>query len=241
MREVEDERLYFRQLLAGRDLAGADMLAQQMANFVYLIGDRETGEAVVVDPAYDPEGIVALLNADGMRLAGVLATHYHPDHVGGSMMQFSITGVAELLELVSVPVHVQADEARYVTMTTGIEKDDLCVHSSGDVLSVGQVDIEMIHTPGHTPGSQCFLTSGRLVAGDTLFLEGCGRTDLPGSDPAAMYESLTQRLARVPDTATLYPGHLYSPQPSASMGETRRTNYVFMPRSVEQWLAMFDG
>ena len=176
-----------------------------------------------------------------MRLTGVLATHYHPDHVGGSMMQFSITGVAELLELVSVPVHVQADEARYVSMTTGLEDDDLCLHTSGDVLSVGAVDIEMIHTPGHTPGSQCFLTNGRLVAGDTLFLEGCGRTDLPGSDPAAMYESLTQRLARVPDSATLYPGHLYSPQPSASMGDTRRTNYVFMPRSAEQWLSMFGG
>ncbi|MDE0215112.1 MAG: MBL fold metallo-hydrolase [bacterium] len=238
---MEDERFYFRQLLSGRDLALGDRLARQMVNFVYLIGDRETGEAVVVDPAYDPAGIVALAEADGMRLIGVLATHYHPDHVGGSMMQFSITGVAELLELVSVPVHVQADEAQYVTMTTGIGEDDLCQHASGDVLSVGAVDIEMIHTPGHTPGSQCFLTNGRLVAGDTLFLEGCGRTDLPGSDPTAMYESLTQRLARVPDSATLYPGHLYSPQPSASMGETRRTNYVFMPRSPEQWLAMFGG
>ncbi|MCY4036068.1 MAG: MBL fold metallo-hydrolase [bacterium] len=238
---MEDERFYFRQLLSGRDLAGGDMLAQQMVNFVYLIGDRSTGEAVVVDPAYDPEGIVALAAADGMRLTGVLATHYHPDHVGGSMMQFSIAGVAELLELISIPVHVQATEARYVTMTTGIGEDELCLHDSGDVLSVGQVDIEMIHTPGHTPGSQCFLTNGRLVAGDTLFLEGCGRTDLPGSDPAAMYESLTQRLARVPDNATLYPGHRYSPQPSASMGETRQTNYVFMPRSAEQWLAMFGG
>ncbi|MCY4193430.1 MAG: MBL fold metallo-hydrolase [bacterium] len=238
---MEDERFYFRQLLSGRDLAGGDMLAQQMVNFVYLIGDRSTGEAVVVDPAYDPEGIVALAAADGMRLTGVLATHYHPDHVGGSMMQFSIAGVAELLELISIPVHVQATEARYVTMTTGIGEDELCLHDSGDVLSVGQVDIEMIHTPGHTPGSQCFLTNGRLVAGDTLFLEGCGRTDLPGSDPAAMYESLTQRLARVPDNATLYPGHRYSPQPSASMGETRQTNYVFMPRSAGQWLAMFGG
>ena len=238
---VDDDRLYFRQLLSGRDLAVGDMMARQMVNFVYLIGDRETGEAVVVDPAYDPQGIVDLVEADGMRLTGVLATHYHADHVGGSIMQFSITGVAELLELVSVPVHVQADEARYVSMTTGLEDDDLCLHKSGDVLSVGAVDIEMIHTPGHTPGSQCFLTNGRLVAGDTLFLEGCGRTDLPGSDPAAMYESLTQRLARVPDTATLYPGHLYSPQPSASMEETRRTNYVFMPRSAEQWLAMFGG
>ncbi len=217
---VDDERLYFRQLLSGRDLAVGDMLARQMVNFVYLIGDRRTGEAVVVDPAYDPAGIVAAVEADGMRLTGVLATHYHPDHVGGSMMQFSITGVAELLDLVAVPVHVQADEADYIRMTTGIGEGDLRRHRSGDVLSVGEIDVEMIHTPGHTPGSQCFLVDGRLVAGDTLFLEGCGRTDLPGSDPVAMYESLTRRLARVPDSATLYPGHQYSTLPWASMGET---------------------
>ena len=126
-------------------------------------------------------------------------------------------------------------------MTTGIGEGDIRRHRSGDLLPVGEIQIEMIHTPGHTPGSQCFLTSGKLVAGDTLFLEGCGRTDLPGSDPLAMYESLTQRLARVPDSTILYPGHLYSALPWASMGDTRRTNYVFTPRSPEQWLAMFGG
>ena len=97
----------------------------------------------------------------------------------------------------------------------------------------------MIHTPGHTPGSQCFLVDNRLVAGDTLFLEGCGRTDLPGGDPAALYRSITQKLAKVPDDAVLYPGHLYSAQPSATMGHTRANNFVYMPRSEEQWLAMF--
>ena len=71
---------------------------------------------------------------------------------------------------------------------------------------VGEVPVTLVHTPGHTPGSQCFLVDGRLVAGDTLFLDGCGRTDLPGSDPEAMYESLTTRLAQVPDDTVLYPG-----------------------------------
>ncbi len=235
------ENLYFRQLLCGQDVAQTDILAQQMVNFVYLIGDRKTGEAVVVDPAYDPAGILSLLEADGMRLTGVLATHYHPDHVGGAMGNFSVSGVAELLDLVSVPIHVQATEAEYVTQVTGITQADLSLHHSGDVVSVGSVDIEMIHTPGHTPGSQCFLTQGRLVAGDTLFLEGCGRTDLPGSDSAEMYLSLTQRLARVPDSATLYPGHFYSSQPSASMAATRSSNYVFMPRSASEWMATFGG
>src|SRR4249919_591166 len=109
-----DDRLYFRQLLAGRDFAHGDQIARQMVNFVYLIGDRETGEAVVVDPAYGISDLLDVLAADGMRLVGALATHYHPDHVGGSMMGLEIKGVADLLALAPVPIHVQRDESALV-------------------------------------------------------------------------------------------------------------------------------
>ncbi len=235
----EHHRLYFRQLLTGRDIARHDPVAAQMVNFVYLLGDRDTGEAVVVDPAYDVKGILDVLAEDGMELKGALATHYHPDHVGGDMMGYRISGVRELVTLDPVPIHVQADEAPWMQRTTELSAHDLVQHRSGDRIMVGQIPIELIHTPGHTPGSQCFLVDNRLVAGDTLFLEGCGRTDLPGGDPAALYESLTQRLAKVPDDAVLFPGHLYSADPSASMGDTRRLNYVFSPRDEREWLAMF--
>jgi len=235
------DRFYFRQLLSGRDFATTDQMAKQMVNFVYAIGDRETGEAVLVDPAYDIDSLLDTVEADGMRLTGVLATHYHPDHVGGSMMGFDLEGVAKLLERTDVPIHVQVDEVDYVRKVTGLTDDQLAAHSSGDIVSVGAFDIHLIHTPGHTPGSQCFLVDGRLVAGDTLFLDGCGRTDLPGSDPAAMYESLTQKLAKVPDDAVLYPGHQYSVESSASMGSTRERNIVFRPTSREQWLAAFGS
>ena len=238
---MPEDRLYFRQLLAGRDFATTDPLARQMVNFVYLVGDRETGEAVVIDPAYDIDGLLDLLAADDMRLVGALATHYHPDHVGGDMMGYSIQGVASLLERTSVPIHVQADEAVWVQRVTGAADKDLVQHQSGDVVQVGEIPIELIHTPGHTPGSQCFLVDNRLVAGDTLFLEGCGRTDLPGGDPAALYESLTQKLAKVPDEATLFPGHLYSMDPSASMGDTRAHNFVFRPRNQREFLMMLGA
>jgi len=234
-----DDRLYFRQILAGRDIAVGDPLARQMVNFVYLIGDRVTGDAVVVDPAYDVAGILDLLAADAMRLTGALVTHYHPDHVGGSMMGYGIEGVAELLARSPVPIHVQQAEAHGVIRMTGASPTDLVEHASGDVVTVGEVPIELIHTPGHTPGSQCFLVDGRLVAGDTLFLEGCGRTDLPGGDARELYYSLTQRLAKVSDDTVLYPGHLYSAEPSAGLGEVRRTNFVFRPADERQWLAMF--
>jgi glyoxylase-like metal-dependent hydrolase (beta-lactamase superfamily II) len=236
---MSEDRLYFRQLLAGRDFARGDLLARQMVNFVYLVGDRQTGEAVAIDPAYDVQGLIDVLEADGMRLTGALATHYHPDHVGGDMMGHSIQGVADLLAAAPVPIHVQQDEKPWVQRVTGASDTDLVTHTSGDVVMVGEIPIQLIHTPGHTPGSQCFLFENRLVAGDTLFLEGCGRTDLPGGDAGQLYESLTQKLAKVPDDATLFPGHLYSPEPSASMEHVRRFNMVLQPKDKQTFLRMF--
>jgi glyoxylase-like metal-dependent hydrolase (beta-lactamase superfamily II) len=231
------DQLYFRQLLAGRDFARQDAIAPQMVNFVYLIGDRDRGEAVAVDPAYGVRELVEILEADGLRLTGVLATHWHPDHVGGDLMGYGIEGIRELLALpdVSAPVHVQRDEAEWVRRATGVSDTDLVRHDSGDTVTVGDVPVHLVHTPGHTPGSQCFIVDQKLVAGDTLFLDGCGRTDLPGGDADQMYESLTQRLAAVPDDTVLYPGHRYSEAPFATMGETRRHNYVFRLPTLEQW------
>jgi glyoxylase-like metal-dependent hydrolase (beta-lactamase superfamily II) len=226
MAEPNDDRLYFRQLLSGRDFATDDQLAQQMVNFVYVIGDRECGECVIVDPAYDPGGLIDAVESDGMTVTGVLATHYHPDHVGGSMMGHSIAGIDGLLERVDCPIHVQRDEVPWVSRATGVTGDHLIAHDSGDVVTVGPIEIELVHTPGHTPGSQCFLVAGKLVSGDTLFLDGCGRTDLPGSDPAQMVASLT-RLSKVPDDIVLYPGHRYSVASSANMGAVKQSNFVF--------------
>ncbi len=223
---MTDSPLYFRQLLSGRDFAGSDPLAGQMVNFVYAIGDRRTGSCVLVDPAYAVDELVDLLAADGMTLTGVLATHYHPDHVGGSMMGHTIEGIDKLLERVDVPIHCNRDEVEWIQKSTEVDGDHLVGHDSGDVLVVGDLEITMMHTPGHTPGSQCFLVDGRLVAGDTLFLEGCGRTDLPGSDPAKMSESLA-RLAKVPDDTILFPGHRYSFASSATMEAVKEMNFVY--------------
>jgi len=236
---VTTDRLYFRQLLAGRDVANDDPLARQMLNFVYLIGDRSTGEAVAVDPAYAPDELVDTLADDGMRLTGVLATHYHADHVGGDLFGHEIVGIAALLEQVAIPIHVHKDEVAWIEATTGVGRENFVAHSSDDIVQVGGISIRLLHTPGHTPGSQCFLVDGRLVAGDTLFLQSCGRTDLPGSDPAAMYDSLVNRLSKLADDTIVYPGHLYSSDESASLGDTKRRNPVLAPRSAEAWLALF--
>jgi hydroxyacylglutathione hydrolase len=234
-----NERVYFRQLLAGRDFALDDPLARQMVNFVYAVGDIETGEALLIDPAYRPRELVELVELDGLRVVGALATHYHFDHVGGSFMGREVDGLRELLEVVDVPVHVQRDEVPWIERSTGVGVDALVAHDSSDVVNVGAIEVTLLHTPGHTPGSQCLLVEGRMISGDTLFLEGCGRTDLPGSDPEEMYRTLTQRLSAVSNETVLYPGHNYSSDPSAVLGDVRATNCVLTPRTAEEWLAKF--
>lgn len=237
---MSEPQLYFRQLLSGRDFAKTDPIARQMVNFVYAIGDRSTGEAVIVDPAYAVNDLVDAIEADGLRVTGALATHYHADHVGGTMMGHTIEGATTLVERCQCAIHVQRDEVPWVQRTTGLGVADLVQHDGGDTVRVGGFEIQLLHTPGHTPGSQCFLVEGRLVSGDTLFLEGCGRTDLPGSDPELMFDSL-QLLAGLPDDTIVYPGHMYSTPASAKLSELREDNYVFKPKTQDMWMQWFGG
>ncbi len=235
-----EPQLYLRQLLSGRDFATDDIAARQMVNFVYLIGDRSTGEALVIDPAYAVSELVEIAAADGMRVVGALATHYHADHVGGSLMGYPIEGITALLAEHPIPIHANEHEVELIRRSTGVSATDLVGHASGDVVRVGAIDVELLHTPGHTPGSQCFLVDQLLVSGDTLFLDGCGRTDLPGSDVEAMYDSL-QQLASLPDRTAVLPGHRYSVPSSASLEAVREMNIVYKPATREAWMTMFGA
>ncbi|MBW3566187.1 MAG: MBL fold metallo-hydrolase [Acidobacteria bacterium] len=232
------DRLYFRQLLAGRDFARSNPVAAQMVNFCYLIGDRETRDCVVVDPAWDVADLVSVAQQDDMKIVGALVTHYHPDHIGGDLFGHQIEGVASLKEIADVPIHCHRAESRGVKVVSGLEPGDLTQHDGGDVVRVGEVAIELLHTPGHTPGSQCFLVEGRLVSGDTLFVQGCGRVDLPGGDAEEMYRTIAQRLTKLPESTVLYPGHHYADVPSTTMGEQFATNYVFRPKSLDDWMSL---
>ncbi len=233
------ERLYFRQRLSGRDFAHTSDVSRQMANFTYVVGDAVTREALLVDPAYAPEDHLAFLAAENLTLVGIVATHYHADHIGGNLMGHIIPGVAEIAAVMDVPVHVHASEATWVAQGTGVGVPPVVPHETGDVISVGSIDVTLVHTPGHTPGSQCLYVEGRLLSGDTLFLSGCGRTDLPGSDPLEMYWSLQERLAHLSDDTLIYPGHFYSPEPFAALGDVRAHNAVLVPRGVAEWLEYF--
>jgi glyoxylase-like metal-dependent hydrolase (beta-lactamase superfamily II) len=237
MGPMADEPI-FHQLLAGEDFAAGDQFATTMRNHVYVIGDGATREAVLVDPAYDIAAILRWLAEADLRLQGVLATHYHADHVGGEIFGEHIQGLVDLLGRADVPVHVQKDEVPWVAEMTGAPVSSLVAHSDGDVVQVGSVAVRLLHTPGHTPGSQCFVAGDNLVTGDTLFIDGCGRTDLPGADPDEMYTSL-QRLASLPGRLILWPGHHYSPAASAPLEGVKRSNPVLARLTREEWLRLF--
>lgn len=225
---------------ATTDLILHQIEAGPMANFVYLIGSRRTGECVLVDPAWDIDGLLDRIERDGLRLRGVLATHYHPDHVGGRIFGLDIEGLPRLLERCSVPVHVNRREADGLRQVTGLSESDLIRHEGGDVIELGDVRIRLIHTPGHTPGGHCFYieqggADPALVSGDTLFIRACGRVDLPGGNPEQLYESLTQRLAGLPPQTVLYPGHNYAEQPTSTIGDELMTNQFMRMRSLDDW------
>ena len=221
--------IYLRQLELG-----------PMQNFVYLVGDPVTRECVVVDPAWEIDTIVDTARADGMRLTGALVTHTHQDHVGGSLASWGmpgrIPGVEELLARVPLKVYVHKAEREFLP---GLGSDLVQVDNH-DTLSIGRLALTFLHTPGHTPGSQCFLVDGRLVSGDTLFIGSCGRTDLPGSDPKEMYYSLTQRLAALPDDTLLFPGHNYG-GPSSTIGDEKRQNPFMRFASLGDFLRTTGG
>lgn len=226
--------LYFRQLAAGRDFGANDPICAQMQNFVYLIGDRAKGECVVVDPAWAVDDILDVAARDDMRVVGALATHYHPDHVGGSMFGFNVEGAARLMARNPCRLHCHAKEAEGIRKVTGLSASDLVTHEGNDRIQVGDVELEWLHTPGHTPGSSCFRLRDALVAGDTLFLQGCGRVDLPGGDPEQMYYTLTQRLSTLPGDMVLYPGHAYGGM-HAPLAQVRRTNPYLQVKDLATW------
>jgi glyoxylase-like metal-dependent hydrolase (beta-lactamase superfamily II) len=209
--------LYFRQVAVG-----------PMQNFIYFIGSQRTRECLIVDPAWDTQALLDFAQSEGMRVTGALVTHYHPDHVGGRMSMFMVPGgVTELVGMASVPIHVNKHEADGLIKITGVSESDLVRHESSDVVQVGDVAIELIHTPGHTPGSQCFLVRDRLVTGDTLFVDGCGRVDLPGGNAGQLRDSL-RMLAKLPDHINVCPGHDYGRTPTNTIAEQKQSNWALI-------------
>ena len=204
-----ENEIYLRQLPIG-----------PMENFVYLVGAKGSPEVAVVDPAWEVDAIEAAARQDGKTISCALLSHCHGDHTNG---------VPELLARHDIPVYAQKHELDFSSELRGMG-DALKGLAPGDEVRVGPLAIKVLHTPGHTPGSQCFYCGGSVIAGDTLFIKACGRCDLRGGDPEAMYRSLSQVLMKLPDETRLYPGHDYAEVPVSSIGEEKQSNpYMLFP------------
>jgi glyoxylase-like metal-dependent hydrolase (beta-lactamase superfamily II) len=211
-----------------------------MQNYVYLVGDPATREAAVVDAAWDIDTIVQTAESDGYRITHDLVTHFHPDHLGGAFMGHNVIGAAELVGRVPARVVIHKAELPFVHRLTGLSDSDVTAVESGDDLTIGNLKVKLLHTPGHTPGSQCFLVGNAVVSGDTLFIGSCGRVDLPGSSPEDMYRSLHDVLAALPDETVLFPGHNYADRPTSTIGEEKRTNMMLRFQNLKDFLGVMS-
>jgi hydroxyacylglutathione hydrolase len=207
-----------------------------MANYVYIIGDPTTHKAAVVDPAWEIDRIIQYTEGKGYTIEQILVTHYHQDHIGGNLFGENIQGAAEMMGKVKAKVYVNKHEAEGVKKVSCLSDSDLVKVEAGDLVKIGNLEIKYIHTPGHTPGSQCFLAEGKLISGDTLFVNSCGRVDLPGSNPEDMYYSLNQTLRNLPDETVVYPGHAYSSESSTTIADQKRHNMYMRFKNLDDFL-----
>ena len=188
-----------------------------MENFAYLIGDEEAGLAAVVYPAWDIEKILELARKNGLRVIYAINTHHHPDHTSGNDRIVKATGT------------------KIVAHEASRNRKDIAA-KDGETLRLGSLELKLMHTPGHSPDHMCVLVDGKLMTGDTLFVGECGRTDLPGGSSEQLYDSLFNKLMKLPDHVEVYPGHNYGPKPHSTLGYEKTHNYVLKPRTAGEFV-----
>jgi hydroxyacylglutathione hydrolase len=187
-------------------------------NFTYIVADKETREAAVVDSSFNANEVIKILKAQGFTLKYVISTHGHSDHTAGNQELQSIFG------------------AKIVAHKSSKINPDISVED-GDVLQVGKITLKTIYTPGHTIDSICVLVDDRMIiTGDTLFVGECGRTDMPGGNAKSMYYSLFNKILKFEDTVEIYPGHDYGATPRSTIGRERASNYTLQPRSLKDFI-----
>ncbi|MCJ7506450.1 MBL fold metallo-hydrolase [Candidatus Bathyarchaeota archaeon] len=186
-------------------------------NLAYLIADDNTREAMVVDPPLPISPVISAINKRNVTVKYIVNTHGHRDHISGNAELAMATG---------------AKRAAYINAR---HRKDIALEDGG-ILMLGNLKVEVIHTPGHSPDCICLLVDKRLLTGDTLFVGECGRTDIPGGDPAQLYESLFGKIIKLEDNTEIYPGHDYGASPSSTLGLEKKTNYTLKPRTLDEFI-----
>jgi glyoxylase-like metal-dependent hydrolase (beta-lactamase superfamily II) len=192
-------------------------LIGQMANLGYVIGDPGTQIAAVIDPSFDARRLQKAAAENGYTIQWIFDTHHHPDHIFDNERLANETGA-------KVAAHRLSEVRKDVVLEDGM------------IVKVGELAIKVVHTPGHSPDSCCYIVGGRVFTGDCLFVGDCGRVDLPGSSVEAMYDSLFHKVRKLDDALIVCPGHHYGKSPTSTIGEEKRTNYTLQPRELVEFI-----
>ncbi|WP_034855559.1 MBL fold metallo-hydrolase [Ignatzschineria larvae DSM 13226] len=210
---------------------------ERYENFSHIIEDMETGEAIIIDPAWDEQYFIDRLQKLNLKPVAIWLTHGHHDHV---------SAVKALREYFPVPVYASNVEIDYINSFPKGDlppafrelPDDVIPIFDNDTLDFAGEKVKVLLTPGHSSGSICFLLSDDLITGDTLFINGSGRADLPGSDPSALFYSLNRIKAEVPPHVTLRTGHAYGPNATDTLAHQIIANpYMQYLDDEEQFIA----
>ena len=194
-----------------------------MQNLIYVITDNDTKESAIVDPAWDMTEIYEYLNNNNLVLKKILLTHSHNDHVNA---------VDEVLDKFDTQIHINKKEKVFWAK----DYDNFSINYGGDIIYLGQTQIKSFHTPGHTPGSTCYYVGNNLIAGDTLFVFGCGRCDLHGGNPEEMYHTLKDIKNNLDSETIILPGHNYSIKKQSSLKEEINGNPFMRFNNIDRFI-----
>ena len=188
-----------------------------MQNFTYVLEDEETKESVVIDPSWDLELVLEVIERNALKVKYIINTHHHFDHTIGNDAMIK---------------HIRSKILQHESSTL---KNDIHI-SDGEKITFGKSELTVIHTPGHSKDSICLVGDGKIFSGDTLFVGNCGRIDLPGGSAKELYHSLFDTLYKLDDDLMLYPGHNYGNSPNSTIGKEKKTNFVLQPRTESEFL-----
>ncbi len=201
------------------------VLVGHMAVFCYIVACPETKEAMVIDPAGNEDSIIRRLAEKGYVLRYIVNTHGHGDHTCGNARVKELTGAKIVMHKLDDEMY-NSEQGHAMSRQWGFAPSppvDMHV-DEGDSIKVGNISLDVLHTPGHSPGGICLLGEGNVFTGDTLFVGGIGRTDLPGASMSEFMEAVNEKLLTLPGDTVVWPGHDYGFKPSSTIDIEKKTN-----------------